>query len=332
MKETVQKILKLLEKGAMRPNDLANKLGISRQALHRHLKALLKEEQIQKSGLGPHVVYTLSDHQLKGKVVEGFDLFKSHLFPVYKKKFKKEIIKNFKKFNDAIKVKTPKNLKLGFMLEAAAVYSSNIEGNSLNLDSFLNSKMMPRKLRPKEAQEIEDLVGAYEYIRSHTLNEKNTLKVHGLLSKDFVAKSRQGKYRQEPVGVFSKNGLEYLAIEPHLIQEEMKVFFHKIRHLLKSNLDIAEVIFWASWIHLMMVLIHPFADGNGRIARLCEKWFLIKKLEEKMFFLLSEEYYFKNRPKYYLSLRLGVNYWETNFNKSMPFLELLKESLQYKAD
>ncbi len=81
----------------------------------------------------------------------------------------------------------------------------------------------------------------------------------------------------------------------------------------------------------MMALIHPFADGNGRTARLCEKWFLAEKLGREVFFLASEEYYFKNRPKYYLALRLGVNYWETDFAKSMPFLRLLKDSLQCKA-
>lgn len=332
MNETIQKILSLLGKGAASPGVLANKLRISRQALHRNLKVLLKAGQIQKTGFGPHVIYALSDQQLKSKVEEGFDLFKTHLLPDYEKKFKKAIEKDFKKFIDPIKGKAPKNLELGFMLEAAAVYSSNIEGNSLNLDSFLNSRMSPAKHRPKEAQEIEDLVGAYEYARLHILNEKNMLKGHGLLSKDFVAKSRQGKYRQEPVGVFSRRGLEYLAVEPHLIQGEMKVFFRKIEHLLKAKLSVPEVIFWASWVHLIMALVHPFADGNGRIARLCEKWFLIKQLEEKMFFLPSEEFYFKNRPKYYLSLRLGVNYWKTDFKKSMPFLELLKKSLRFKAD
>lgn len=323
MTETEQKILQLLEKETMSPNAMAGRMNISRQALHRYLKALIKEERIQKTGLGPHVVYSLSGRLSESKVIEGFDFLSKIILPVYKKKF-----------TSCIKKAAQKNisgdLKFGFMLEAAAVYSSNIEGNSMNLDSFLNSRMASVKFRPKEAEEIEDLVGAYAFIKNHILNEKNMLKAHGMLSRHFVIKSRQGKYRKEPVGVFSKRGMEYLAIEPHLIEGEMKKFFRKTDVLRKADLSVTEIIFWASWIHLMMALIHPFADGNGRIARLCEKWFLIEKLGEKMLRLSSEEYYFKDRPQYYSTLRLGVNYWETDFKKSMPFLELLKQAFTAK--
>lgn len=326
MNETIKKILNLLEKEALSPSSLVGKLHISRQALHRHLKTMLENGQIQKNGLGPHIVYALPGHQLESKVIEGFDLFQNKLLSQYKKRYDKDIKGRLKKGSTLIRGKKPKILKFSFMLESAAVYSSNIEGNSLNLDSFLNSRMSPKKLRPKEAQEIEDLVEAYEFIRKHTLDEKNMLKSHELLSRHFVIKSRQGKYRQEPVGVFSKRGLEYLAIEPHLIKGEMHLFFQKIKYLLKSDLSITEVIFWASWIHLIMALIHPFADGNGRIARLCEKWFLIEKIGIDILSLSSEEYYFKHRPRYYLALRLGVNYWETDFKKSMSFIKMLKES------
>ncbi|MBL0098191.1 MAG: Fic family protein [Bacteroidetes bacterium] len=34
-------------------------------------------------------------------------------------------------------------------------------------------------------------------------------------------------------------------------------------------------------IHLVFVKIHPLNDGNGRSARLIEKWFLAQKLGKK---------------------------------------------------
>ena len=86
-----------------------------------------------------------------------------------------------------------------------------------------------------------------------------------------------------------------------------------------------EAFFWASWIHLSMALIHPFSDGNGRIARLCEKWFLVQKLSKEMLLLPIEEYYFKNREDYYEALKLGVNYWETDYKKGGSFLKLINK-------
>lgn len=55
--------------------------------------------------------------------------------------------------------------KLTFSFEASAVYSSNIEGNSIDLDSFMNSKLNRngRAFKAKERREIETLVDAYRF-------------------------------------------------------------------------------------------------------------------------------------------------------------------------
>ncbi len=319
-----EQILNLLRKRPLSPSTIANRLNISRQALHRHLKVLLRNGRIKKEGLVPHIVYSLSRGSSESRVQETYVFFRETILPKYLKKNPFE--KMYKKF-------CSKNKNLGahdfsFMLDSAAVYSSNIEGNSLNFNSFLNSRLQPKKVRPKEAQEIEDLVGAYTFSQAHTLSEKNMLRAHALLSKEFLSKTRQGIYRKEPVGVFSSRGLEYLAIESELINTEMATLFEAISMLIKEKLTPLETFFWASWIHLMMALIHPFSDGNGRISRLCEKWFLVEKLGKILTFLPSEEHYFKNRPMYYSALKLGVNYWETDFKKSGVFIKLLPKALK----
>jgi len=42
----------------------------------------------------------------------------------------------------------------------------------------------------------------------------------------------------------------------------------------------------------------------------------------------SEKYYFENRSKYYENINLGQNYYELNYRKSFPFLEMLSNSIK----
>ena len=252
MSDSKAQILTLLKKQALKPSQISEKLKLSRQALHRHLKILLEEKQIEKQGSAPNVFYSLSTQRQESRVQESYVFFKKYLLTNYLKEVKiEEAYKSFSGNNS-------NQPNFAFMLDSAAVYSSNIEGNTLNLNSFLNSRSLSKKLRPKEAQEIEDLVVAYLFSQKSALNEANLKKAHAILSKDFVNKARQGIYRMEPVGVFSNRGIEYLAIESQYLNNEMGEFFRVISDLLTEKLTVPETFFWASWLHLMMVLIHPF--------------------------------------------------------------------------
>ncbi|MFA5879067.1 MAG: Fic family protein [Candidatus Margulisiibacteriota bacterium] len=189
---------------------------------------------------------------------------------------------------------------LGYQFQAAAVFSSNIEGNSLDLNSYMNLKMRQQSLKEnKEVKEIDDLIYAYRFSLENTLSEVNFLKAHQFLTKTILSKSKQGKYRNEPIGVFNESGLVYLAIEANFLGEVMHDFFEEIQKLLLENHSICEILYFASLIHLRFVHIHPFLDGNGRAARLLEKWFLASKLGEKYWKLQSEKYYKQFQKEYY---------------------------------
>lgn len=63
--------------------------------------------------------------------------------------------------------------------------------------------------------------------------------------------------------------------------------------------------------------IHPFQDGNGRTARLLEKWFLLQKLEEKVTSVQLEKNYFKNLEAYYRNIKLlGIEYDKLGYSKA----------------
>ena len=216
-----------------------------------------------------------------------------------------------------------------YLTKSSAVYSSNIEGNSIDLNSYMNYELNKDKFKiGKEIEEIEDLIKAYEFAQKNNLNETNLLNCHKIFSETLLIKSKRGKYRIEQVGVFGKSGLAYMAIEPEFVKQEMKSFFQDIEELISLNLTEKEVFYFASLIHLRFAHIHPFRDGNGRAARLLEKWFITEKLGRDFWKISSEEYYKVNQAHYYEAINLGVNYYELNYDNCLGFLEMLPNCLK----
>ncbi len=216
-----------------------------------------------------------------------------------------------------------------YLTKASAVYSSNIEGNSIDLNSFMNYELNKEKFKTgKEIEEIEDLITAYKFAQKNRLTEDNFLNCHKIFSRTLLIKSKRGKYRIEQVGVFGKSGIAYLAVEPELVKQEMEKFFRGITKLISSDLKEAEVFYFASILHLILAHIHPFRDGNGRAARLLEKWFLTEKLGAGFWKIPSEEYYKQNQAKYYENINLGVNFYELNYDKCIDFLEMLPNCMR----
>jgi len=221
------------------------------------------------------------------------------------------------------------NRNFDYLTKSSAVYSSNIEGNSIDLNSYMNYELNKDKFKVgKEIEEIEDLIKAYEFAQKNNLNEANLLTCHKIFSETLLIKSKRGKYRIEQVGVFGKSGLAYMAIEPEYVEQEMKTYFKDIEELISSNLNDKEVFYFASLLHLRFAHIHPFRDGNGRAARLIEKWFITEKLGRDFWKISSEEYYKVNQAKYYETINLGVNYYELNYDNCLGFLGMLPNCLK----
>jgi Fic family protein len=116
----------------------------------------------------------------------------------------------------------------------------------------------------------------------------------------------------------------------HLVESDPTYakFYADLEFLLNTETSIEETFYYAAMIHLVFVKIHPWNDGNGRTARLLEKWFLAQKLGEKAWFVQSEKYYYQNHQAYNNNIRiLGLEYDELDYSKSIPFLSMLANSV-----
>jgi Fic family protein len=215
----------------------------------------------------------------------------------------------------------------------SAVYSSNIEGNQIDVNSYLASKFRGRRIqfKAKERKEIENLESAYRFAQSHALNEKNFLTAHSMLAATFLPKITLGKYRDQMVYVYSRAGMEYAALEAEHVPGAMRKLFAQIRKLRKSSMDVSSAFYHAALIHLVFAHIHPFMDGNGRTARLLEKWFLASRLGPEAWHVPSEMYYKEHVAEYYQNIKLGLNFYTLDYDRCVPFLTMLVKSLDLRT-
>ncbi|MBQ7585497.1 MAG: Fic family protein, partial [Desulfovibrionaceae bacterium] len=101
-------------------------------------------------------------------------------------------------------------------------------------------------------------------------------------------------------GAFGKEKIHYEAPKPERLNFEMKRFF--------AWLDTTkeEQIIRSGKAHLWFVLIHPFEDGNGRIARnLTDAILSISDVYTPHFYSLSNQY-IRNREQYYNLIELAA--------------------------
>ena len=219
-----------------------------------------------------------------------------------------------------------------FYTSVSSVFSSKIEGEMIELDSYIKHKKFGIEFSPDYTKKIDDLYEAYTFAKSNALNEDNIRKAHALLSKNILTKNKQGKYRTQNMYVSTPDGrIEYVAASPFELETEMEKFYTDLSLLLERKMTIEEVFFFASMIHLVFVKIHPWNDGNGRSARLIEKWFLAQKLGGKAWFLQSEKIYYNKHQTYYSNIRLlGLEYPTLDYNKALPFLLMLPSAVAIK--
>lgn len=165
-------------------------------------------------------------------------------------------------------------------------YNSNaIEGNTLTygetaffLQEGLTSEGKPLKDFVEAKNHAEAIDYLYEVVQTkRKLTESFIKELHGLLLRDIehtVAKGadgklihkplQAGKYKMRPNHVLTLSGTIHKYTEPINVPDEMQVLLS----WLWSNPDNLHPVECAALFHYRFVSIHPFDDGNGRMARL----------------------------------------------------------------
>lgn len=216
-----------------------------------------------------------------------------------------------------------------FYTSVSVVFSSKIEGEEIELDSYIKHKKWGVKFLPDHTQKIDDLYDAYQFAQKSELNSMTVMQAHALLTRHILQEPQRGTIRSGNMYVTTPDGkIEYVACPPGMVKTELDKLYRDIALLLEAELSFEEILYFSAMIHLVFVKIHPLDDGNGRTARLLEKWFFAQKLGDKAWFVQSEKYYYDQHQLYYKNIRvLGLKYELLDYDKALSFLLMLGEGI-----
>lgn len=258
-------------------------------------------------------------------MVSSLKILPTALLEVYKVAFNPSVKQGFDNLQDSeLSVDT-----FSFYTSVSVVFSSKIEGENIDLDSFIKHKRLGVAYNPDYTQKIDDLYNAYEFAKNNRLTPQALMQSHILSTKNILQSQHQGQFRNNNMFVMTDNGrIGYVAASPEMVLPEMAKFYDDLEMLLKADLSFEEIFFFAALLHLVFVKIHPLNDGNGRTARLLEKWFLAEKLGHKVWFILSEKNYYYQHQAYYDAIRkLGLEYEHLDYSQALTFLQMLPLSI-----
>jgi Fic family protein len=189
-----------------------------------------------------------------------------------------------------------------------AITTSAIEGETLNRDSVKSS--IARKLGLPDAGFLVDrhTDGLIDVLLDATQKHKSSLtkdRLFGWHAALFPAgysgmhKIKVGKWRDEQMQVISgrygKETIHYEAIPADQVDEAMTVFID----WWKNSCDHLDGLLRAAITHFWFVGIHPFDDGNGRIARALTDMALAQDDNQSMRYYSMSSQINADRKNYY---------------------------------
>ena len=139
-----------------------------------------------------------------------------------------------------------------------------IEANSLSLDEVKNVINGRTVIGPeKEIQEVKNAYQAYDLLgQFDPYSLRDLQKLHGIMT--YLTVQESGVFRTHNEGVFNGDICIFMAPPPQFVPAQMQSLFAWMR----DAKEIVHPLILSSVFHYEFVFIHPFSDGNGRVARL----------------------------------------------------------------
>lgn len=204
-------------------------------------------------------------------------------------------------------------------------HGTHIEGNELNLtqaeQAMFGQEVMARA---RDVQEVINYRNVMEYIENlkFQIDEEFIKSLHRMIVEKILAPERCGAYRTTQVVV--RNSLTGdVTFRPPVavaIPYQLKELVDFVNNT--HDEDIHPVL-KSGAVHYELVRIHPFVDGNGRMARVLSTFILFQSGYDIRRFFSLEEYFDNDAAAYYGSLQSV----EKNSGDLTVWLEYFTEGL-----
>ena len=203
-----------------------------------------------------------------------------------------------------------------------SIYSSlAIEANSLSLSEVSDVINGHIVLGPqREIQEVKNAYDAYDKLNEiNPYSVSELKKYHSIMTYALVNDS--GSFRKGEEGVFDGDKCIFMAPPANLVPSLTEDLFHWMSREKNS----IHPLILSSVFHYEFVFIHPFSDGNGRMARLWQTAILTKWKPIFQFIPIESQIY-KYQDRYYSAI--SDCHVEGNSNLFIEFmLEMIDEIL-----
>ncbi len=193
-----------------------------------------------------------------------------------------------------------------YLRSATVTASTQIEGNPLSLgqvDRLLQGDRIDAT--PRARREVTNYNNALSVATSLALSQDFSwstavIRMINHLVLNELPEDRQGRYREEPVTV----GGEYQAPDESAVPNLMQCLVDWLR----SSRD--HPLVRVALLHLNLVAIHPWLDGNGRTARILSSLELMRSQVSAPELISVEPYLREHQTEYFecLATTLGHTY------------------------
>ena len=162
-----------------------------------------------------------------------------------------------------------------FMVESVA--SARIEGNHTTILEFINSKIVESGHRTYGIQEINNLEHALQFVeqyaKTYPINRMFVSELHKIVMDGLPIEAEgdytPGAYRRENVAIAKA---EHQPPDSIQVEDYMDELFRFINMEVERRNELLKTAI----AHHRFVWIHPFTNGNGRVARLLTYAMLVK--------------------------------------------------------